>query len=104
MPKRIPRSNLTAPSPLLREVRQHFIEAGGSPDAFDFAVADYTAKAISSERHSKSAPAAIDSERITIIHEDGNTVAGTLDDVLNHGHLKRGWKYVSEPPTPDPSP
>lgn len=31
--------------------------------------------------------------RITIEHEGGNTVTGTLEQVLNHGHLKPGWKY-----------
>jgi len=32
--------------------------------------------------------------RVTIAHEGGNTVTGTLDEVLNHGHLKPGWRYV----------
>ena len=37
---------------------------------------------------------------VTIIHEGGNTITGTLEDVLNHGHLKPGWKYVPEPTVP----
>lgn len=43
----------------------------------------------------------LDATRITIAHEGGNTVTGTLDEVLNHGHLKPGWKYVPE--SSDPS-
>lgn len=35
-----------------------------------------------------SAPA-----KITIEHEGGNTVTGTPEQVLNHGHLMPGWKY-----------
>ncbi|PRB14484.1 hypothetical protein [Microbacterium sp. MYb62] len=36
--------------------------------------------------------------RITIEHEDGNTVTGTPEDVLNHGHLMPGWEYRSTEP------
>jgi len=38
-------------------------------------------------------PEPSDPARITIEHEGGNTVTGTLDEVLNHGHLKPGWRY-----------
>lgn len=41
--------------------------------------------------------------RITIKHEGGNTVTGTPEDVLNHGHLKPGWRYVGSEPQGEPS-
>jgi hypothetical protein len=41
--------------------------------------------------------------RITIGHEGGNTVSGTPEDVLNHGHLKPGWRYVGSEPQGEPS-
>lgn len=34
--------------------------------------------------------------RITIAHDNGNTVTGTLDEVLNHGHLKPGWRLAAD--------
>ena len=46
------------------------------------------------EWYRKSARAALDSVRITIAHEGGNTVTGTPDEVLNRGHLMPGWTYV----------
>ena len=43
--------------------------------------------------------------RITIVHEGGNSVTGTLHEVLNHGHLKPGWRYIGEEaPDLDPQP
>lgn len=41
--------------------------------------------------------------RITIEHEGGNTVTGTLEEVLNHGHLKPGWRYREAEPQAEPS-
>lgn len=31
--------------------------------------------------------------RITIEHVGGNTITGTPEQVLNHGHLVEGWKF-----------
>jgi hypothetical protein len=46
------------------------------------------------EAEVERADAALNATPITIAHDGGNTVTGTLDQVLNHGHLKAGWKYV----------
>lgn len=31
---------------------------------------------------------------ITIQHEGGNTITGTVEQVLNRGHLKPGWRAL----------
>lgn len=46
--------------------------------------------------HNAAQEAPTCSARITIRHEGGNTVSGTPEDVLNHGHLKPGWKFESK--------
>lgn len=40
--------------------------------------------------------------RITIEHVGGNTVSGTPEQVLNHGHLKPGWRYRGSEPQGEP--
>lgn len=42
-------------------------------------------------------------ERITIQHTDGNSVTGTPEQVLNHGHLKPGWSYRAPEPQGEPT-
>jgi hypothetical protein len=41
--------------------------------------------------------------RITIEHENGNTVTGTPEQVLNHGHLKPGWRCRASEPQAEPT-